>query len=81
MAAPATLSAFLQRAYGRFPAGANRKHVLVLWDHGNGWKGYGVDNTCSATGSYSAYGCDQFTVETLAQVGYEGTCSWKRGGR
>ncbi|GLC74012.1 hypothetical protein PLESTF_001450100, partial [Pleodorina starrii] len=47
MASPDQLAAFLQRAFARFPptgtssgtsSSVTRKYVLVLWDHGNGWK-------------------------------------------
>lgn len=38
MASPTQLADFLKRAYARFPAGPDRRHMLVLWDHGNGWK-------------------------------------------
>ena len=65
MAAPEQLAAFLQRSYTRFPASADRRHMLVLWDHGNGWKGYGVDNMCVSGTPYNPNGCDQFTMQTL----------------
>ncbi|PNH04317.1 hypothetical protein TSOC_009526 [Tetrabaena socialis] len=44
-----------------------RKYGLVLWDHGNGWKGYGVDDTCAANTASAASGCNHFTLATLAK--------------
>ncbi|GIL57791.1 hypothetical protein Vafri_12928 [Volvox africanus] len=75
MAAPDQLADFLRRGFTRFPPSSasssassttTRKYALVLWDHGNGWKGYGVDDTCSSSGGSSSSGCDQFTISSLA---------------
>ncbi|GLI67828.1 hypothetical protein VaNZ11_012110 [Volvox africanus] len=75
MASPDQLADFLRRSFTRFPPSSasssassttTRKYALVLWDHGNGWKGYGVDDTCSSSGGSSSSGCDQFTISSLA---------------
>jgi hypothetical protein len=42
--------------------------MLVFWDHGSGWSGYGLDHTCTTTSTYSqASGCNMLTLQALAQ--------------
>jgi hypothetical protein len=42
--------------------------MLVFWDHGSGWSGYGLDHTCTTTSTYShAWGCNMLTLQALAQ--------------
>ncbi|KAF6263192.1 hypothetical protein COO60DRAFT_1635413 [Scenedesmus sp. NREL 46B-D3] len=51
-----------------FPPDGNRKYMLVFWDHGSGWSGYGLDHTCTSTSTYShAWGCNMLTLQALAQ--------------
>lgn len=52
----------------RYPPNDNRKYMLVFWDHGNGWLGYGADGKCSPTGSYSdnVY-CDVASLAAITQ--------------
>ncbi len=68
MSAPDTLAAFLQRSLARFPPSTpGRKYLFDFWDHGSGWKGYGVDATCSAAGTYIHAGCNMFSMATMAR--------------
>jgi hypothetical protein len=42
--------------------------MLVFWDHGSGWSGYGLDHTCSTTSTYNQqWGCNMLTLQALAQ--------------
>jgi hypothetical protein len=50
----------------RFPPEADRKYMVVYWDHGNGWLGYGADGKCSSTGSYADH--DNCSVASLATL-------------
>ena len=47
MGDPATLSAFIAWTKNRYPA---QKYALILSGHGNGWKGFGVDENPEAHG-------------------------------
>ncbi|KAF8072527.1 hypothetical protein HT031_000187 [Scenedesmus sp. PABB004] len=68
LASPAVLADFLRRGLQRFPPSADRKYMLVFWDHGSGWWGYGVDHTCGVVDAYSSSrGCDMLTMRKLAQ--------------
>jgi hypothetical protein len=68
MSDPNVLSAFLQRAYTRFPPSADRKYFLALWDHGGGWNGYGIDHTCNPLKSYNPDGgCNMLSVPLLVK--------------
>lgn len=68
MANPQVLSDFLKRAYTNYPPAANRKYMLVFWDHGSGWSGYGVDHTCSGSVPYDAtYGCNILSLPRVGQ--------------
>lgn len=67
MADPNTLAAFMQAGFAAFPPSADRKYMLVFWNHGSGWAGYGVDHTCSPLKTYSDKGCDMLSMDTLTQ--------------
>ncbi len=70
MSDPSVLAAFLQRSYARFPNDGDRKYFLVLWDHGGGWTGYGIDHTCRAGGTYNSQGgCNMLSIPMLADGG------------
>lgn len=50
----------------RFPPAADRKYMVVYWDHGQGWLGYGADGRCSPTGSYADHAyCSVASLATL----------------
>lgn len=52
----------------RYPPEADRKYMVVYWDHGNGWLGYGADATCSSAGPYNDhYYCSIASLATLTQ--------------
>lgn len=52
----------------RYPPSADRKYMLVFWDHGSGWSGYGVDHTCTSTATYSQnWGCDILSIQKITQ--------------
>ena len=52
----------------RYPPAANRKYMLIFWDHGSGWSGYGVDHTCTSTATYNTnWGCDILNMQEIAQ--------------
>jgi hypothetical protein len=67
MAKASTISDFLQDGLRRYPPDGARKYMLVFWDHGSGWQGYGADATCSNLVAYSeAPYCDAASVQTVA---------------
>jgi hypothetical protein len=35
------VSSFISNALRRFPPAPDRKYMLVFWDHGSGWEGFG----------------------------------------
>lgn len=42
--------------------------MVVYWDHGNGWLGYGADATCSSAGPYNDhYYCSIASLARLTQ--------------
>jgi len=67
MANPDTLATFLRSSLAAFPPSADRKYMLVFWDHGSGWAGYGLDSTCSPLKAYSDRGCNMLTLDTISR--------------
>jgi hypothetical protein len=44
--------------------------MVVFWDHGNGWQGYGADGTCPGSPAYADHTyCDVASMNTLVTGG------------
>ncbi len=71
-----TLADFLQSGLAAFPPSTDRKYMMVFWNHGSGWAGYGLDHTCSPIKTYSDRACGMMSVGALATGGF-----WELGRR
>jgi hypothetical protein len=50
-ASTAQVAGFLGSALTRFPPAPDRKYMLVFWDHGSGWEGFGGRRAGGLAGS------------------------------
>jgi hypothetical protein len=73
--APHTLSDFLSWGFRTFPA---QRRAIVLWDHGNAWRGYGGDDTSDKDlldqleiGQAIADGISQAGLKTVDVIGFD----------
>jgi hypothetical protein len=71
LSAAATLASFLQSGLAAFPPSTSsdldRKYGLIMWDHGSGWAGFGIDSTCSPLKPYNERGCGMLSMPAVSK--------------
>jgi hypothetical protein len=51
--------------------------MLILWDHGSGWQGYGVDQTCDAASAYNPNAiCGMLSMQSITNGEEQGYPGW-----